>query len=174
VVDSDLAKKNSTLFIGGVIGILVGGFFTALGLIVSAKAATVLGSLIFLGSIGTIIYGLTKGLSMGIGANDKQPEESHDGAYIMNKLVVDRRGETVYDPDMHNPEDLKYLLQVQFETGRKSEFETSPLVFHGIGEGQKGTIVVQGRWVSQFTFRPESSTRPGDDRTFEAPYRPGT
>lgn len=173
MVDSDLSKRNSRLFIGGGLGVVAGGFFTTIGLISGALGLIILGTFIFLGGTGTLIYALATGLSFSMGANDKKPEERHEGAYIMNKLVVTRKGEPVYDADMHDPEEIQYLVQVEFANGRKTELKTSPEVFGSIGEGQKGMLLVQGRWINQFVFRPEAGTTV-DNRAFDEPYRPGS
>jgi hypothetical protein len=106
--------------------------------------------LMAVGGLVLVIVGLFVGIREGSGDNRDKPEQRVPQTYIIGKLVLDLKGEQVYDPDMYEPEELQLLVQVRMPGKRKEEFKTHPLVFNSIGEGMTGTVVFQGRWLSQF------------------------
>lgn len=102
--------------------------------------------------LGLVIAGI--GLYIGLrdthGDVSKLPVTVVDGAKIMNVLIVDKKGDHVFDPEMFDPDDLKYIVQVLMPNGRREEFETARQLLDYMGEGMTGRIAHQGRWLSKF------------------------
>lgn len=172
MIDGDLIKNKGRGFFLAVISIVASIFVVCCGLIAEAMPVIWFGSAMFIGGFLWIGYSIVTGIGAGLGSDHKKPEERHERVYIMSKLLLTKKGETVLDIDLHDPDTLQYLIQIHFENGRKSEFRTSPAVFDAIREGQRGTLLIQGKWINQFIFRPELSVQ--DERGFNSPYRPGS
>jgi hypothetical protein len=116
-----------------------------------------------------VAVGLIAGWAEAFGDSSKRPVQRADGVYVIAKVVSDRRANPVVDPEFHDPADLRYHVQFEFQGNKKVELETAPEVFDQVGEGMNGNIVYQGRWLNQFTFVPRSGDRPiGED-----PFRAG-
>lgn len=94
--------------------------------------------------------GLFIGMRAAFGDDSKEAQQTVEGAYIIAAFVLDERGEKVFDPSLFDPSELKHLVQVRFPNGIAKEFETAPEVYSSIGEGQRGAITYQGKWLSQF------------------------
>ena len=105
--------------------------------------------LILLG-IAILCTGIIVGLKESHMDSSKQSISVENNAYIMNVLIVDRRGEPVFDIDLHDPNEPKYLVQIELQNRKKIELETSPHLLNGIGEGMRGRITYQGKWLSKF------------------------
>ena len=129
---------------GGAMGYAMGGFFF----------------LVALGGLFSIGWGIAIGLQEAFGDDRKKPIENASGVLIIAKLVLDSKNDTVYDPDMYDEDEIQRLVQVQFANGRKEEFKASLTVFDTIGEGMKGKIIYQGKWLSSF----EMEIQPGGER----------
>lgn len=149
---------------------MVGAVFVFfLGVFFASAAAFILGILAFpIGLILTIV-GLASGWGEAFGDPTKKPVMRANGVYVIAKVVADKRANPVIDPEFHDPSELKYLVQIDVPAKGKIEFETAPEVFNLIGEGMNGDIVYQGRWLSQFTFRPKQ----GDREIGEDPFAAG-
>jgi hypothetical protein len=121
----------------------------------------------FLG-IGLIVGGLAQGWRGAFVNASKAPVQSANDVYVVAKMVMDKHHENVFDEDMHDPKDLRYLVQLQFPNGRRMEFRTAPEVFHSFGEGMRGTAQYQGDWLSRF----QPVLRPADAEPHDpAPWR---
>lgn len=129
---------------GGAMGYAMGGFFI----------------LVALGGLFSIGWGIVMGLQEAYGDDSKKPVENASGVLIIAKLILDDKNDTVYDPEMYDPEDINRLVQVQFANGRKEEFKAHQVTFDSIGEGMKGKITYQGKWISSF----QMEIQPGGDR----------
>lgn len=75
-------------------------------------------------------------------------------AYVVAKFILSNDGDFVHDPELFEPEELKYIVQIEFSDGTKKEFETDPFVYAGIGEGQHGDVEYQGHMLTRFEFVP--------------------
>lgn len=58
---------------------------------------------------------------------------------------------------MFDDNDLRCYVQVEFPNGHKREFETHRVVLGAIGEGMRGTITYQGKWLSKFVMKPRDN-----------------
>lgn len=112
------------------------------------------GLLIPVFGIGLVGAGVYIGLKETHGDNSTKPVERTENAYIMNVLVINSKGEQVFDPEMYDSNELKYIVQIAYPHGRKEEYETSPYLLSGIGEGMRGVATVQGNWLSKFEPYP--------------------
>jgi hypothetical protein len=162
------AWVSRLVFIGlGIIVVSIFVFFASAVLLIDL--GKVLALLLAPIGIVAVAAGLISGWAEAFGDPSKRPVQRESGAYVIAKVVSDKRANPVVDPEFHDPEDLRYLVQFEFQGNRKVELETAPEVFDQVGEGMIGDIVYQGRWLSQFTFVPRSSERPiGED-----PFRAG-
>jgi hypothetical protein len=113
-----------------------------------------------------VVVGLASGWGEAFGDPSKKPVQQATDVYVIAKVVADKRANPVVDPGFHDPDDLRYLVQINVQGRGKVEFETAGAVFDGIGEGMHGDIVYQGRWLNQFTFKP----KPGDRTIGEDPF----
>lgn len=130
-----------------------GGLFVISGARVgSLLIAVIVPSLVFLGGLGLLGFGLYYGWQHGSATGaSKKPIERVAGTYIIGKLILTKRGgEQVFDPEMYDPDELQLLVQVRMPGKGKEELITEGIVFNSVGEGMTGTIVHQGRWLCQF------------------------
>ena len=104
-----------------------------------------------LGVVGFALcmWALVFGLKIGFGRDDKAPVKVVRGASIIAAFIDSKEGR-VFDPDMFDPADLWYFVHVHLPTGEKLEFKTSESVFSTLGEGLKGTVTYQGKWLGKF------------------------
>lgn len=112
-----------------------------------------------IGVLGLVVgfVGLFMGFRQAFSDDSKEPIVDLEGVYVMNCLILDKKGDTIFDPGMYDPEDLFYYIQVEFGNGIKKEFRTTSEVFATIGEGMRGTASVQGKWLGKFVpNRPAS------------------
>lgn len=160
-MEADKQKKIAFLVGTGGVMFVVGIFFWFLmvggGSAAAAKQGDV--SMLLLAGLplGISILGLFvafAGLMVGWKAafaddSGKEPRDL-EGAYIIAAFILDRKGDKVFDVDMHDPDDVRYYLQIRLTDGSAREVETAPGLFASIGEGMTGTATVQGRWLSGF------------------------
>lgn len=109
--------------------------------------------------IGLVVgfVGLFLGFRHAFSDDTKEQVVSLPNVYVMNCLILDKKGDTIFDPGMYDPEELFYYVQLEIAPGIKKEFRTVPEVFGTIGEGMRGTASVQGKWLGQFVpNRPAS------------------
>ena len=120
--------------------------------------------------LGVIVagIGLLSGWSEAFGDSSKKPVQRADGVYVIAKVIADKRANPVIDPEFHEPEELRYLVQFDVPGRGKIELECAAEVFNQVGEGMNGNILYQGRWLNQFAFVPR-----GDQRIGEDPFRAG-
>lgn len=123
-------------------------------ILIPVAMANALGFILFLIPAAMVITGIYMGLSEKYGDNSKKPVQVVPDAYIMNIIVTDKSGEYVFNYDMFDPDELTYVIQVAMPGGRREEFETSPYLLEGIGEGMRGTVTFQGNWLSKFEPNP--------------------
>lgn len=135
-----------------VIGLIIGGAIFTIFFAFPFYVATynTFSFFVVLFGLGIAISGIIVGLKIAYGNDKNAPQKILDNAYIMNVIVTDRKGEYVFNADMHDPDDLKYVVQLSFPNGGKLELETTPLLLEGIGEGMTGKIAYQGKWLSRF------------------------
>lgn len=153
----------------GVATFAVGLFLTIMSFLLLTPVGIIFGFLLIPAGILLVVIGLGAGWSEAFGDPRKKPIQRAYGIYVIAKLIVDKRSEPVMDPEALDPSELRYLVQIDLKDNKgKKEFETSGEVFNQVGEGMDGDIVYQGRWLSQFTFRPKTDHQIGED-----PFRSG-
>lgn len=110
----------------------------------------------FVCAVGALIYGLK--ISRGNPRNS--PVRVASGVYVIAKLAEGKDG-PVYDIDVYDGQ-VNLLVQVALADGTRLEFNTSREVFDTVGEGLRGKIVYQGRWLGQFERQigAEADVRP--------------
>lgn len=103
--------------------------------------------------------GIYYGFKTAGGDNASKPVETADHVYIMNILIINKRGDHVFDPEMYDPEELKHIVQIAMPGGRREEFETHPDVLATMGEGMRGRITYQGKWLNRFEAQHQIQDR---------------
>jgi hypothetical protein len=158
------SQSRVTQLLGWGIGLAVVGFG---GFVASLMGATVqrmqshgrdvslyfycaLAILTFLAGLGMVVVGLLMGAGHAFGSNRNMPEQKSGAVYVVAVVITDKRGEYVYDMSMHDPDDLRYFVQIRFPNGTAREFETAYEVATTVGEGLYGNITYQGKWLSSF------------------------
>lgn len=163
--DSDRQKLVMRLIVGGVLCFPASVFlFFFWGL-----PGRIAGVLLIPAGIALVGIGLAMGWGTAFGDPRKKPVQNVSGVYVISKVIVDDRAQHVFEPSVYDPEDLKFLIQIRFANGKSTEFETSPEVYDEVGEGMNGDIVHQGKWLSQFNFRPKE----GHQEIGEDPFKAG-
>ncbi len=162
-------RRISWLVFGGIAFIAVALFLFLFSAILFIGIGKVMAIVMFPIGLVLIVAGLLMGWSEAFGDPSKKPVQRASGVYVIAKVVADKRANPVIDPEFHDPEDLRYLVQFEIQGRGKVEMEAAPEVFDQVGEGMNGDIVFQGRWLSQFTFVPRSN----DSRIGEDPFRAG-
>lgn len=165
-------KSVSGLILAGICVMVGSVFLFALGIFFGAAAAWILGLLGFPVGLVLTIMGLASGWGEAFGDPSKKPVTRANNAYVIAKVVADKKANPVIDPEFHDPSELRYLVQMEVPARGKIEFETASEVFNLIGEGMSGDIVYQGRWLSQFTFRPKAGDREIGEDPFAARRQP--
>lgn len=141
-----------------VLGFGFGGLGAGLFFGSQGSALMVLGFFILLGlaGVGMLVAALIIGSKEAFGNDNAKPVETQPDVYIMSTMIMTKQHDPVYDPDMFDDNDLRCYVQVEFPSGQKREFETHRVVLAAIGEGMRGTITYQGKWLSKFVMnRPE-------------------
>ena len=107
---------------------------------------------IVLCAIGALLglAGLFIGFRTAFAKDSSAPVIESQGAYLIACTIMDKRGDLVFEPQMYDPEELFYYVQVRLSDGTKLELRTVSEVFAGLGEGQTGTLSYQGKWLGQF------------------------
>jgi len=165
---SEDQKRISTFLIFGIVLIVVGGLgfmFTALGGGLFGSQASAMATAGFfilagLAGAGLLVAAMVIGGKQAFGNNADKPAETANNVYIMSVLILNESHDPIYDPDMYDEEDLRCYVQIEFADGQKREFETNRAVLSTIGEGMRGNISYQGKWLSQFMMVPQSSGGP--------------
>lgn len=106
-------------------------------------------SLCALGALMGLV-GLFIGFRTAFAKDSKAPILAVADSYIIACTILDKRGELVFEPQMFDPEELFYYVQVQFPDGQKKELRTVSEVFGQLGEGMRGTAHYQGKWLGKF------------------------
>lgn len=158
----------SRLVVMGLGAIVLSVFLFMFSAILFLGIGKVFAILLFVVGVILVGLGLLGGWSEAFGSSANKPVQRADGVYVIAKVVADKRANPVIDPEFHDPDDLRYLVQFDVLGRGKIELETAAEVFNQVGEGMNGNIVYQGRWLSQFTFVPRSDQRIGED-----PFRAG-
>lgn len=143
----------AVLGLGGFVFALVGATLQRVqthGRDVSLYFFCALGILAFLIGVGMVIAGLMMGAGHAFGNDRRMPVQKAGPVYIVAVVMTDKRHEHVFDMTMHDPEDLRYFVQVRFPDGTARELETAYEVMAGVGEGLYGNITYQGKWLSSF------------------------
>jgi len=165
---SEHQKRISNLLIYGFGAIVVGGLgfvFTAMGggLFTSQAAAVATAGVFFLVALagGAMLVGaMVVGGKQAFGNDADKAIETANDVYIISLLILNKDQSPIYDPDMFDEDELRCYVQVEFADGRKREFETSLAVMGTIGDGMRGNITYQGKWLSQFVMVPKPTDRP--------------
>lgn len=144
----------------GVVAVLVSAFLVLITPVARHPVVFILGGLLCPIGIGLCIYALASGWKTAFGNPAKHPIERAAGVYIVAKIMLDDNKDQVYNMDAHEPTELEFFVQININ-GKTREFVTPFEVFEQVGEGMNGDIVYQGRWLSQFIFKPRLS---GDDQ----------
>lgn len=154
--------------IGAGIG-LAGLLLTAVSALIFMIPGIIFGIVMMVIGVILFIIGMASGWGEAFGDPRKKPLRREMNVYVIAKYITDNKAEFIFDPEFHDPEELKHVVKLQFSGGQKVEFETSPQVFDDVGDGMSGDIVYQGKWLSQFTFRPKE----GHQDIGEDPFRAG-
>lgn len=163
--DSSKQKLVIRLVIAGVVCLPLGLMIFFFG----GFMGPIIGLLLMPVGLALVIAGLVSGWGSAFGDPRKRPVQNTVGVYVIAKVIVDDRGDHVFEPSVYQPEELKFLVQIRLPSGKQVEFETSPEVFDEVAEGMMGDIMHQGRWLSQFKFRP----KPGGREIGEDPFATG-
>lgn len=115
------------------------------------------GLLLSLMGVVASLTGLGIGLHKAFSNDRKSPIEQLEGAYIVSKTAVTKRGQDVFDLEMLDEDELRLYVRLQHANGTVKEYQTALAVFEGIGEGLQGKATVQGKWLSQFEFQPKTA-----------------
>ncbi len=158
--------RVTRLMVAGVSCFVGGILLTAAGVLFFSGAWIVAGLLLIPIGVVLAVIALASGWGEAFGDPSKKPVQRANDVYVIAKVIADKRANPVIDPEFHDPSELRYLVQFNIPGKGKVELETSGEVFNGVGEGMNGDIVYQGRWLSQFTFKP----RPGDRQFGEDPF----
>lgn len=159
---------GTLVMVGG--GLVIAGVMMAvISMMIWLPFGLVAGSILVPLGIVLIVAGLASGWGEAFGDPSKKPVRRETNVYIVAKIIADKKAEIVIDPEFYDAEELRHLVQIEFQNGRKVEFETAPQVYDDIGEGMNGDIVYQGKWLNQFTFRP----RAGAEDVGEDPFGAG-
>lgn len=159
---------SKLVLVGGGI-CLLGFFMLAVSFFLNIYFGVIFGMLLIPIGVVVVILGLATGWGEAFGDPSKKPIRREMNVYVIAKIIADSNAELVVDPEFYDPEELSHLVQIQFQGGRKVEFETAPEVYDEIGEGMSGDIIYQGKWLNQFTFRPKQ----GASDIGEDPFRAG-
>lgn len=151
----DKVKKVSGLMLAGVAALVSSVGLFIFSLFLPFVAPQVLAILLF--PVGLILcaIALASGWRDAFGDPSKHPVQKALDIYVVAKIALDENGDNVLDMGAHDPAELQYLVQVRMPGGRVREFEAAYPVFCQVGEGMNGDILFQGRWLSQFTFKPK-------------------
>lgn len=165
--DPAIGRVMAALWIGIallVLGFLAGVVFPALNMLLfqgTPSGATV--SVVRISQFGFFVIGIGMLLMAYAGirllilsrfsSDAEKPIRTIEYGYVIAKVCETEDRLTVYDPDMFDPLELNYYVQVAYEGGRE-EFQTGRAVFDSIGEGMNGNFTVQGKWLNSFQFVP--------------------
>lgn len=134
-----------------IVGLLVAGGLLVIVLGVMAAPFLFFGALfIILIGLAMAGIGVYYGLTQTFGDDRKRPVTIEEGVYVMNIIVTDRQGEHVFNPEMFDDHEIRFFIQIAFPDGRREEFETNRHVAESMGEGMRGKITYQGKWMNQF------------------------
>ncbi|MBX3113501.1 MAG: hypothetical protein KF836_02955 [Fimbriimonadaceae bacterium] len=147
-----------------ILGLVIGGFVLTIGAAILFVILTVLSSanqfpeqlgvvipvVIFIA--GVLCFAIAVGAGWkNVGFKDSsQPIAVEPNSYIVACFIVDKKNEPVYEPDMFEPDEITYIVQIAFRNGDKHELTTSPEVFATLGEGLVGKVHFQGRKLLNF------------------------
>ncbi len=134
------------LVAAGIIGGLASSSFST-----GALALVSLCTIVVLGGVGLTCYGIYAGYQVSGFGDLKRPPQTLQDVYVIAALIYDERNELVFDPEVRDAEDLRYLVKVGTKAGETFEFDTHADVFGCVGEGMRGDIIFQGNWLNQFT-----------------------
>lgn len=147
-----------------IVSLVVAGFVLTIGAAVAFVVFTVLSTsgdfpeqlavqipvVLFLGGIVAFAGAVFAGWK-NVGFKDSsQPIAIEPNSYIVACFILDKKGDSVFDPEMFEPDEIEYMVQIEFRTGDKHEFKTSPEVFGTLGEGLVGKLHFQGRTLLKF------------------------
>ncbi len=148
-------RRVSGVMMAGIICIAASAVFIGLTLFTRQPGAYILGMMSCPVGIVLCIIALASGWRQAFGDPSKSPIQRALDIYVVAKIVLDENADVVLDAGAYDPAELKYLVQIQMPGGRTREFDAPYQVFEQIGEGMRGDIVFQGRWLSQFVFKPK-------------------
>jgi hypothetical protein len=124
----------------------------------------VFGSILLFGLAGLLIIGgiLSAGLALYIGfahnreaagGGASQPQQE---GRIQARFAINHLGEMIFDNLDYDAEEARYYVRVLYLDGRRDEFECARQVFDQCGEGMRGLLTLQGKWLSMFTPLPDT------------------
>lgn len=145
-------------------GLVIGGFVLTIGAAILFVVLTVLSSLhqfpeqlgvlipVVLFTLGVLSFAFAVGAGWkNVGFKDSsQPIAIEPNSYIVACFILNNKNDPVYDPDMFEPDEITYFVQIVFRNGDKHELTTSPEVFATLGEGLVGKVHFQGRKLLNF------------------------
>jgi hypothetical protein len=96
------------------------------------------------------VTGVVAGLRRVTRSDSKAAPRSVPGAYVVSTEVSNKRLEPVFDPGMYEPDELRYYARVELPGEGVREFKLAPEVYGSLGEGMRGTAMVQGDRLTGF------------------------
>lgn len=88
--------------------------------------------------------------------DSSRPIVIEPNCYIISCFILNKQGDTVFDPDMYDPDEIRYMAQIEFRNGDKHELQTTNDVFSTLGEGLVGKVHFQGRKLLKFERDPNA------------------
>ncbi len=76
-------------------------------------------------------------------------KHSEEGCQVLARFMMNKRGEMVFDPEFADF-DVRYMVQLMFQDGRKGEYRCAAQTFSQCGEGMSGTAYLEGDWLGMF------------------------
>jgi uncharacterized damage-inducible protein DinB len=149
-------KLISMMLIGGGAAFVFGLFLYFLTLVFT--------SILLFGLAGLMVVGgiLSAGLALYIGfahnrdASSGGPAEPQEEGRIQARFAINQLGEMIFDNYDYDAEEARYYVRVLYLDGRRDEYECARPVFDQCGEGMRGLLTLQGKWLSMFTPLPDS------------------
>jgi len=116
------------------------------GIIMLAVAGLTVMGLGFLVIGATVVYGFVS-----MKKDRSAPPASYPDVLIVARFAINEANEMIFqDFDPEDP-DSKLYVHLKFPGGRNQEFRCPLPVFERCGEGMRGSAVVQGDWLGNFT-----------------------
>lgn len=149
-------KLISQMMILGVGAFLFGLFLFFLTLVFNSLLLFGLAGLLTLGGVISGASALFIGISHNRSAAAGGPSEPQREGRVQARFAINQLGEMIFDNFDYDAEEARFYVRVLYLDGRRDEFECARPVFDQCGEGMRGILTIQGKWLSMFTPLPDS------------------